>query len=91
MMCEWGDTLNVLVPIPAEASHTGKFRWDKKPIDRCLVPFVKALNDAGLYTGGCCCGHDNPDQQKFIGLHDGTVLTFTQHDPVTRYDGEGQR
>ena len=77
-MCEWGDSVELLVPISADVSYTGKFRWATKGVDRCLVPFVRALNDAGLFTDGCCCGHSRPDQEKFIGLHDGTVLTFTQ-------------
>ena len=58
-----------------------------KPVDRCLAPFVQALNDAGLLTGGCCCGHGKPGQEKFIGLHDGTVLTFSQREPGTLTDG----
>lgn len=86
-MCEWGDTIDRWVPIMAEASHTGKMRWGIKPVDRCLAPFVQALNDAGLLTGGCCCGHGKPGQDKFIGLHDGTVLTFTQREPGTLTDG----
>lgn len=76
-MCEWGDNISLKVPIMPEVSHTGQFRWDIKSIDRCLAPYVQALNDAGLFTGGCCCGHGQPGQDKYIGLHDGTVLTFT--------------
>ncbi len=69
-MCEWGDTVILSVPISADASHTGKFRWALKPIDRCIAPYVKALNDAGLHTGGSCCGHGK--ENGMIGLHDGT-------------------
>lgn len=75
-MCDWGATVNLRVRIPAESSHTGAARWDTKAIDRCLVPLVQALNDAGLYTAGCCCGHGKEGQRAFIGLHDGTMLNI---------------
>lgn len=80
-MCEYGDTVDLLVPIPANCSYTGKFRWDTKPIDRCLAPYVKALNDAGLYTAGGCCGHGKGGAN--ISLHDGTVFHIEKVDPET--------
>lgn len=73
-MCKWGDTVDLLVPIPKNCSHTGKFRWDTKPVDRCIAPYVKAFNDAGLYTGGSCCGHGK--NTGCISFHDGTVMLF---------------
>jgi hypothetical protein len=80
-MCEWGDTVLLVVPIPASCSHTGEFRWALKPIDRCIAPLVSALNSAGLYTGGACCGHGKSN--GCISMHDGTVLTITKVDPAT--------
>lgn len=71
-MCNWGDTVDLIVPIPAELSHTGQFRWAIKPIDRCIANLVKALNGAGIYTAGCCCGHGKGDGS--IILHDGREL-----------------
>lgn len=84
-MCEWGDDVLLTVPIPAAGSHTGEFRWAEKGIDRCLAPYVQALNDAGLFTAGCCCGHGKG--AAFIGLHDGTMLTFSHVEPDTIFDG----
>lgn len=71
-MCQWGDTVEVRVPIPASLSHTGKPRWAKKPIDRCIAPLVKALNDAGVFTVGSCCGHGRGSGA--IALADGREL-----------------
>ena len=71
-MCKNNDTVDLLVPISAGVSYTGKFRWALKPVDRCIASYVKALNDAGLYTEGCCCGHGGDDGN--IVLHDGTVF-----------------
>ena len=64
--------LNVL--IPANLSHTGNFHWALKPVDKCIAPIVQALNDAGIYTAGCCCGHGETDGN--IILHDGRLLTI---------------
>lgn len=53
------------VNIPASLSHTGMSRWDVKGIDTCLATIVRALNDAGILTSACCCGH---------GRSDGTII-----------------
>jgi hypothetical protein len=71
-MCEWGQTARAWVPIPAHLSHTGQFRWDWKEIDSCLFDIVHALNEAGVYTAGCCCGHGK--ELGDIFLHDGRRL-----------------
>lgn len=71
-MCKWGNEVLLLVPIPTELSHTGKFRWDYKEIDSCIAPIVKALNDARIYTSNNCCGHGKIDGT--ILLQDGRIL-----------------
>ncbi len=71
-MCKHDDEVLLNVPIPANLSHTGGFRWETKGVDSCIAPIVKALNDAGIYTAGCCCGHGETDGN--IILHDGRVL-----------------
>jgi hypothetical protein len=71
-MCKWGNTIILMVPIPAYLSYTDKFRWDKKGIDSCIAPIVQALNNAGIYTSNCCCGHGKEDGEIF--LHDGRKL-----------------
>lgn len=71
-MCEHGNEIFLIVPIPANLSHTGKFRWETKAIDSCIATIVDALNKAGIYTAGCCCGHGRIDGN--IILHDGRVL-----------------
>ena len=75
-MCEWGNSTILLVPIPAELSYSGKFRWDYKGIDICIAPIVKALNDANIYTAQSCCGHGKGNGE--IVLHDGTILIIVK-------------
>ena len=77
-MCAWGDSIDLEVSIPASCSHTGEERVATKPIDRCIAPYVKALNAAGLKTGGSCCGHGKGP--GYISMHDGTVLSFAKVD-----------
>jgi hypothetical protein len=71
-MCKFGDEVMLVVPIPASLSHTGKFRWDSKGVDKCIAPIVDALNKAGIYTSSSCCGHGFLN--GVISLHDGRLI-----------------
>ena len=57
-MCKWGTDEVLQLPIPAHLSHTGKRYMKEVPIDRCIAPIIKALNDAGIETIASCCGHE---------------------------------
>jgi hypothetical protein len=48
-----------------------------KSVDSCIAPIVEALNKAGIYTAGCCCGHGETEGN--IILHDGRTLVITQY------------
>ena len=71
-MCKHGDEVILRVPIPANLSYTGEFRWDLKGVDACIAPIVAALNDAGIYTSSSCCGHGTLN--GVISLHDGRLI-----------------
>ena len=71
-MCEWGESELCYVKVPARLSHTGKDRWKRVGVDRCIVGLVRALNRAKVYTSGCCCGHGKGGGK--IMLHNGRVL-----------------
>ena len=75
-MCKWGTDTLCLVPMPAEISHTGDFRWAIRGVDSCIADLVNALNEAGIYTSQSCCGHGKGDGR--IDLHDGRVLFITR-------------
>ena len=57
-MCKWGTDTELLLPVPAHLSHTGKRYMKKVPVDTCIAPIVKALADAGIEMVASCCGHD---------------------------------
>lgn len=83
-MCKWGTDTLLLVPMPANLSHTGEFRWAVKGVDSCIAPIVQALNDAGIYTSGCCCGHGKAPGN--IHLHDGRIIEISSPDTPDPYE-----
>lgn len=56
-MCKWGTDVVMPLEIPADVSHSGKAYIKNVGVDACLAPIIKALNDAGVKTVACCCGH----------------------------------
>jgi len=77
-MCAHGDDVILRVLMPAHLSCTHAPRWADKAIDCCIAPIVQALNNAGIYTANCCCGHGESDGTIF--LHDGRVLIIREVD-----------
>ena len=49
-MCKHGDDIEMEVLGPDGCYH-------KRKIDRCIAPLIKELNDRGIMTLHCCCGH----------------------------------
>jgi hypothetical protein len=84
-MCEYGDTVVLKLKIPAHLSHTGKERLKDCEIDRCIAPIVKALNDGGVATIACCCGHKRGFGN--IVLEDGReILLCKNYDQARQID-----
>lgn len=63
---EHSDHCRVMLPLEGKV----------KTIDLCLHHIIAALNAAGVYTLGCCCGHGT--HVGSILLADGTVLEYYQ-------------
>jgi hypothetical protein len=72
------------VHIDADLSHTGSAFWKVVKIDKCVAPFVLALQDAGINMRASCCGHGNGPMR--IDLSDGRIIEIyirrskVQHD-----------
>lgn len=75
MMCDYGNQVILSVPIPGDLSFEGVDVWKDKPIDSCIAPIVKALNDAGIYTVASCCGH---------GKGGGSIVLWDDREMVLR-------
>lgn len=65
-MCDRGDTVEVRV------HHVGEIRLGIVDVDRCMAPIIKALNEGGIATEGCCCGHGKTTGH--ISLSDERIL-----------------
>lgn len=65
-MCKRGNTVKVT------AHHVGEIRLVDVDVDRCIAPIVRALNDGGIATTGCCCGHG--ETTGHISLANGKIL-----------------
>jgi len=76
IVCKWSDKVLLSVPIPDNLSHNGKMFWKNTEVDSCIAPIVKALNDSGIYTSGCCCGHGKTEGT--ILLHDGEMIELAR-------------
>ena len=71
IMCKWGTDKIVKLYKPMHNSKRTEIA-----VDACLADLVQALNDAGIETIGCCCGHGKGAGD--IQLADGRVLTIKQ-------------
>lgn len=78
-MCDHGDTVMRRVIVAPGASHTGKSYAKDVAIDRCIADLVDALNNAGILTANCCCGHGKGTGS--IALHDGRWLWLMSEPP----------
>lgn len=65
-MCKRGDVIDMELPF------VGEFRFGTAAVDKCMVSLIKALNDGGIFTRGCCCGHG--DTTGYVHLDDGRYL-----------------
>ena len=86
-MCKWGTTIPVRVKIAAHLSSTGQDKWKDEPIDACIAPLVKALQEGGIDMLGSCCGHGKDIGE--IRLRDGRTLLIVDgkrwYDEKARY------
>jgi hypothetical protein len=80
-MCEHGTTVDVLVPIPADLAWEGELTWKIKPVDACIAPIVKALNEGGVLTRSCCCGHGARRPEIILADHSRLVLLAARDAP----------
>ena len=71
-MCNDRDSVRVRVRIPADLSSTGRVKWRRIGIDRCIAPIVAALQAGGIHMRASCCGHGGVAGR--IELEDGRVL-----------------
>ena len=63
-MCKWGDRTKVKVI--RRANPFVKDGWHEISVDSCMAPFVQKLNNDGVVTLQCCCGHGKYEAEIWI-------------------------
>ena len=75
-MCKWGSNTEVKLCIPREnGMMTAK-------VDTCLAPLVQMLNDYGIQTIACCCGHGKTEKSS-IRIHPKNILLIPMDGSLT--------
>ena len=63
--CAYNIMLPYLVKDPTEPEAAPQPKY--VAVDKCLLPEILRLWEAGIKTTGCCCGHGRPEM-AFIGV-----------------------
>jgi hypothetical protein len=66
-MCEHGTYATVVI----------SNRYILGTVDACIAPIVQALNEVGIGTKACCCGHGNANGN--IALADGREILIARN------------
>jgi hypothetical protein len=64
-MCKHGNTKTIKLNRPRESGRT------EVPVDECIAEEIQLLNDKGIWTLGCCCGHF--EYSKSILIHEDSI------------------
>ena len=78
-MCKWGTDQFVRLCKAKEISKKTKIK-----VDKCLAPLVQILNDYGIETITCCCGHDKT-KFSYIRIHPKNLLFTIFDDTLTTH------
>lgn len=54
-MCKWGTTLPIRVI--RKNNHLNEDGWHEIEVDACIAEYVQHMNNLGIITINCCCGH----------------------------------
>lgn len=54
-MCKWGTTK--LIRVIRRNNEYIPDGWHEIGVDACIADYVQTMNNRGIITTGCCCGH----------------------------------
>lgn len=69
-MCAWGTNKQVKVIEPHIS--LGYEIW----VDACIADYVQRMNDLGIVTVGCCCGHGKSIGEVLIVPESADLMTM---------------
>lgn len=69
-MCKWGTDKEVILMRSKIISGRKKIK-----VDACIAPLIQMLNDYGIETIACCCGHGKTAKSHIRISSQNIVLT----------------
>lgn len=74
-MCSWGN--DKIVRVIRRNNPDVSDGWHLVAVDACLAELVQAMNNAGIITLGCCCGHGKFPPSIIVSIE--SVALMTEH------------
>ncbi len=71
-MCKWG-TITVIHVIRRNNPYVAQ-GWHPMGVDSCIADYVQKMNDQGIHTLGCCCGHGEYPAMVTIDINSTALL-----------------
>lgn len=54
-MCDWGT--DTIIHVIRRNNPNVPDGWHPMAVDACIAAYVQTMNNQGVITVGCCCGH----------------------------------
>lgn len=61
-----------------------QFRYCPSEIDSCMVDEIESLQNQGMNTLGCCCGHGKYPKTIVVRLRSGTIIEMFSNKLIPR-------
>ncbi len=65
-MCTWGTSKVIHVIRRNHPAYPDG--WHEMHVDACLAEYVQKMNDLGIVTVGCCCGHGKSPSEILVSI-----------------------
>lgn len=78
VVCKWGTTKEIHV-IRRNNPYI-EDGWHPKPVDACIADYVQAMNDRGIITLGCCCGHGDYEPSVVVSVESTDLMNQYAYD-----------
>lgn len=82
-MCKHGTHTDVILCKPKES---GRFIV---PVDSCIAKEIQCLNDAGIETLGCCCGHGTETPKALVSSSSADLAVGMGYAPYRYFFSDG--
>lgn len=71
-MCKWGTDTTIYVI--RRNNDTIPDGWHAIAVDFCIAEYVQEMNNRGIITLGCCCGHGKAPAVVLVALESADLM-----------------